>query len=35
MYLDVKPDIEKDIEFFENGFIVRNCKYTLVRIMEG
>lgn len=35
MSLDVKPEIEQDIEFFENGFTVRNCKYTLVRVMEG
>lgn len=35
MWLDVVPEMEQDIKFFENGFIVRNCKYTLVRIMEG
>lgn len=34
MSLDVKPEIEHDIEFFENGFTVKNCKYTLVRVME-
>lgn len=34
MSLDVKPEIEHDIEFFENGFTVKNCKYILVRIME-
>lgn len=35
MSLHVKPEIENDIEFFENGFTVINCKYTLVRVMEG
>lgn len=34
MYLDVKPEIEHDIEFFENGFTVNNCKYIIVRVME-
>lgn len=34
-YLSVSEDAEQDIGFFENGFSVLNCKYTLLRIMEG
>jgi len=33
-YLSVSEDTEQKIEYFENGFSVLNCKYTLLRIME-
>lgn len=34
-YLSVSGDVEQKIEFFENGFSVLNCKYTLLQVMEG
>lgn len=34
-YLSVSEDIEQKIEFFDNGFSVLNCMYTLKQIMEG
>lgn len=35
VYLPITEDEAQKIEFFENGFSVMNCKYTLVRVMEG
>lgn len=35
VYFSVSEDMEKEMEFFENGFAIGNCKYTLVRVMEG
>lgn len=34
-HLMVTNDIEQKIEFFENGFSILNCKYTIKQIMEG
>lgn len=34
-YLSVSEDIEQKMRFFENGFFVLNCKYTLKQVMEG
>lgn len=34
-YLSVTEDIEQKLEFFENGFSILNCKYTLKQIMEN
>lgn len=34
VYLSVEPDTEQDIKFFDNGFTIKNCKYTLVNVME-
>ena len=34
MYLSVDKEQEDKLEFFENGFKVGNCSYTLDRIME-
>ena len=33
--LPVGEDTEKIMEFFEGGFSVMNCRYTLKQIMEG
>lgn len=33
--LPVGEDTEKIIEFFDGGFSVMNCKYTLKEVMEG
>lgn len=35
VYLSVTEEENQKMEFFENGFSVMNCKYTLVRVMEG
>lgn len=35
VHLYVSEDTEKEMEFFENGFKVMNCKYTLKHVMEG
>lgn len=35
VYLSVTEDGEQEIKFLENGFSIMNCKYTLVRVMEG
>ena len=35
VHLYVSEDTEKGMEFFENGFSVLNCKYTLKQVMEG
>lgn len=35
VYLSVSEDTEQKMEFFENGFSVLNCKYTLLQIMKG
>lgn len=34
MYLQVDTRTESEIEYFENGFRIWNCTYTLDRIME-
>lgn len=34
-YLTVSTDMEKNLQFFENGFSFLNCTYTLKQIMEG
>lgn len=33
-YLQVAAEIESEIEYFDNGFRIGNCTYTLDRIME-
>lgn len=35
VYLSVTEEEGQKMEFFENGFSVMNCKYTLVKVMEG
>ena len=34
VYLQVDIRTESEIEYFENGFRIGNCTYTLDRIME-
>ena len=34
VYLQVDTEMESKIEYFENGFRIENCTYTLDRIME-
>lgn len=34
VYLQVDTETESKIEYFENGFRIENCTYTLDRIME-
>ena len=34
VYLPVGTKTESEIEYFENGFRIKNCTYTLDRIME-
>lgn len=34
VYLQVDTRTEIEIEYFENGFRISNCTYTLDRIME-
>jgi len=34
-YLSVPEDTEQKIGFFENGFSVLNCTYTLLQVLEG
>ena len=34
VYLQVDTETESKIEYFENGFRIGNCTYTLNRIME-
>jgi hypothetical protein len=34
VYLQVDTETESKIEYFENGFRIGNCTYTLDRIME-
>ena len=33
--LTIAEDMEKDLQFFEDGFSFLNCRYTLNQIMEG
>lgn len=35
VYLSISEEMEQKIIFFENGFTVLNCKYTLVRVVEA
>jgi len=35
VYLSVEPETEQNMKFFDNGFSVMNCKYTLVNVMEA
>ena len=34
VYLPVDTETESKIEYFENGFRIRNCTYTLERVTE-
>lgn len=34
VYLQVDTETESEIEYFENGFRIANCTYTLDKIME-
>lgn len=34
VYLDININMEKNIEFFENGFKFLNCTYTLKTIIK-
>lgn len=34
VYLQVDTRMESELEYFENGFKIVNCPYTLNRIME-
>ena len=34
-YLSVSEDTEQKMGFFENGFSVLNCKYTLKQVVGG
>ena len=34
VYLQVDTETEGKIKYFENGFRIENCTYTLDRIME-
>lgn len=34
MYLSVTEEIENTIIYFDNGFTIGNCTYTLSQIME-
>lgn len=35
VYLSISEDSEQKMDFFENGFSIMNCRYTLKQIMEG
>ncbi len=35
VYLSVEPETEQNMKFFDNGFSVMNCKYTLINVMEA
>ena len=34
VYLQIGTETERKIEYFENGFRIENCTYTLEKIME-
>mgnify|MGYP004440715151 CR=1 FL=1 len=34
VYLNIDAEKENKIEYFENGFRIENCTYTLEQIME-